>query len=294
VLETERAVSRTQAEPAGTTDERRMRPYALRLPSLPEGAALLGVPAILLVLFLLLPLIALVWETARSGTLPDALRGPVVWPALRLSLETSAEALAITVALGTPLAYALARISFPGRRLVETLVDLPLVLPPVVAGVALLMAFGRRGLLAAPLHAAGIDLAFTTQAVVLAQVFISAPYYVRSARTGFASVEPELEEVARTLGATRLQALRYVTLPLAAPALASGAVLCWARAMSEFGATMMFAGNFPGTTRTASLAIMTAFNTDLYAALALGVVLLAVAAGTLLFFRLLSRDGFLV
>lgn len=293
MIETERVASSTRTTAPGTAESRR-RWVGARRPVLPEGAALLGVPAILLALFLLLPLIALVWETARSGTLPDALRGPVVWPALRLSLETSAEALAITVALGTPLAYALARVPFRGRTLVETLVDLPLVLPPVVAGVALLIAFGRRGLFAGPLHAAGIDLAFTTQAVVLAQVFVSASYYVRSARSGFASIEPELEEVARTLGATRLQALRYVTLPLAAPALASGAVLCWARAMSEFGATMMFAGNLPGTTRTASLAIMTAFNSDLYAALALGVVLLTVAAGTLLFFRLLSRDGFLV
>jgi molybdate transport system permease protein len=265
----------------------------LRLP-FGESSSALALPALLLLLFLLLPLLAMVWKTLQSGSLASELRGPEVWPALRLSLETSAETLGITVALGTPLAYLLARARFPGRKLVETLVDLPLVLPPVVAGLALLMAFGRRGLFAGALQAGGINLAFTTQAVVLAQVFVSAPYYVRAARSGIRSVAPELEEVARTDGASKLQALRHITLPLAMPALTGGAVLCWARAMSEFGATMMFAGNFSGTTRTASLAIMTAFNSDIYAALALGVVLLSVSAGVLLLFRLLSRDDFTV
>ena len=277
--------------PANATDHGQPRRRSLPLA---DSRWVLALPAGALLLFLFVPLLALVWKTVEAGSLGSALRGPDVWPALRLSLETSAETLAVTLALGTPLAYLLARKRFFGRKLVETLVDLPLVLPPVVAGIALLTAFGRRGLFAGVVHLSGIDLAFTTQAVVLAQLFVSAPYFVRAARSGFRAIEPELEEVARTEGATRLQALRHVTLPLAMPALTGGAVLCWARAMSEFGATMMFAGNFPGTTRTASLAIMTAFNSDLYAALALGVVLLAVSAGVLLLFRLLARDDFLV
>lgn len=274
----------------GATDASAPRRVRLRRLPAGDGSAALIAPSVLLVLFLAVPLGALLYRTLQSGTLGGALSGPIVWPALRLSLMTSAVALGVTIALGTPLAYLLARSRFRGQQIVETLIDLPMVMPPVVAGVALLMAFGRRGVFGGALRAGGIDLAFTTDAVILAQIFVSAPFYIRAVRSGFRAIEPELEQVAYTMGASRLQALRFVTVPLAMPALAGGAALCWARAMGEFGATMMFAGNFSGTTRTASLAIMTAFNDDLYSALALAVVLLAVSATVLGVFRLLTRN----
>jgi molybdate transport system permease protein len=165
------------------------------------------------------------------------------------------------------------------------------VLPPVVAGVALLMAFGRRGVFGDELGAIGIELAFTTEAVVLAQIFVSAPFFIRSAKAGFQSVDHTYEQMAYTLGASRLSTFMRVTLPLAMPAVIGGVVLCWARALSEFGATMMFAGNFRGTTQTMPLAIMTSMESDLFAALSISVILLAISFVTLLAFRLFSRDG---
>ena len=250
-----------------------------------------AVPAVLFALFVAVPLGALVYRAAESGELLDSLRRPIVREALRVSVVTSFVTLAVVVVLGTPLAYLLARASFPGKRLVDTLIDLPMVLPPVVAGVALLMAFGRRGVFGPELRSAGVELAFTTTAVVLAQIFVSAPFYIRAAKVGFQSVDRRLEQVAYTLGASRLSTFRRVVLPLAAPAVLGGAVLCWARALSEFGATMMFAGNFRGRTQTMPLAVMTAMESDLYAALAIAVVLLAASALVLILFRLVSRDG---
>jgi molybdate transport system permease protein len=249
------------------------------------------VPGIVFAVFVAVPLVALVYRAAETGNLLDSLQKPIVREALRVSLLTSFLALAIAVCLGTPLAYVLARGDFPGRRLLDTLVDLPLVLPPVVAGVALLMAFGRRGVFGDELRAAGVDLAFTTTAVVVAQVFVSAPFYIRAAKAGFLSVDMTLEQMAYTLGASRLRTFFRVTLPLALPAVVGGVVLCWARALSEFGATMMFAGNFRGTTQTMPLAVMTAMESDLFAALSLAVILLAVSFLVLLLFRIFSGDG---
>ncbi len=249
------------------------------------------VPAAAFALFVVVPLFALTWRAVQAGGLLDSLQKPIVREALRLSLLTSTVTLAIVIVFGTPLAYLLARASFPGRRVLDTIVDLPIVLPPVVAGVALLMAFGRRGVFGDALGRAGVELAFTTPAVVMAQVFVSAPFYTRAARAGFQSVDVALEQMAFTLGASRLRTFFRVTLPLALPALAGGLVLCWARALSEFGATMMFAGNFRGTTQTMSLAVMTAMESDLYAALAIAVVLLAVSFAVLLAFRLTRREG---
>lgn len=240
-------------------------------------------------LLVALPLAALAYRAAAAGDLLDSLRKPIVHEALQLSMITSGLTLAITVALGTPLAYVLARASFPGKRVLDTLVDLPIVLPPVVAGVALLMAFGRRGLLGEPLRRAGVELAFTTAAVVIAQVFVSAPFYIRAAKAGFQSVDETLEGIAYTLGASRWRAFVRVTLPLALPSLASGAVLCWARALSEFGATMMFAGNFRGRTQTMPLAILTAMESDLNAALAIAVILLLASFLVLLLIRSVGR-----
>ncbi len=248
-------------------------------------------PGIAFALFVFVPLAALVYRAEQSGDILDSLQRPIVRDALRLSLVTSLFTLGVAVLAGTPLAYFLARSSFPGKRIVDTLIDLPIVLPPVVAGVALLMAFGRRGVFGDELGAIGIELAFTTEAVVLAQIFVSAPFFIRSAKAGFQSVDHTYEQMAYTLGASRLSTFMRVTLPLAMPAVIGGVVLCWARALSEFGATMMFAGNFRGTTQTMPLAIMTSMESDLFAALSISVILLAISFVTLLAFRLFSRDG---
>jgi molybdate transport system permease protein len=214
---------------------------------------------------------------------------PVVLEALWVTLITTAATLLVSMAAGTPLAYVLARRRFPGKWLVETVTDLPLVLPPVTAGVALLMAFGRRGVLGPQLEVLGIELPFTMPAVVLAQVFVAGPFYIRGAKLGFAAIEPEIEEAAAIDGASTFTGFWYVTLPLALPGITSGIVLCLARAVSEFGATLMFAGNFAGRTQTMSLAIMTALESDLSAALALAVLLVVMAAAVLVVSRLLAK-----
>jgi len=241
-----------------------------------------AIPGSLLVVFIVVPLAALIWRAAQSAAFWSSLAKPIVRDALQLSALTTGITLLVAFSIGTPLAFLLARRQFPGKRLVETIIDLPLVLPPVVAGIALLLAFGRRGLLGDGLQILGITLPFTTAAVVIAQVFVAVPFYVRSAKLGFLAVPPDLEEAAAIDGATAWTSFRDITLPLAAPGLAAGAVLCWARALSEFGATLLFAGNFTGRTQTMPLAIMTAYTSDLGAALALSVLLLALSAGVLM------------
>ena len=242
-------------------------------------------------LLLALPLVAVVWRTVQAGALLPALRNPTVLAALRLSLTTSTISLALALVLGTPLAYVLARVPFRGRGVVEALVAIPIVLPPAVAGIALLMAFGRRGLLGPLFDAAGVSVAFTSAAVVLAQSFVAIPFYVRSARAGFAGVNRELERTAYTLGSSPLATFWRVTVPLAFPALLAGAVLCWARALGEFGATIMFAGSFRGRTQTMPLAIYAALETDLGASLALGTLLVLVSALVLAVVHLAARRG---
>jgi molybdate transport system permease protein len=261
-----------------------MSDWRARLPLLLGGLA-----AGLLVLLLAVPLLALVWRTVEQGALGPALRNPTVLAALQLSLLTACVSLAVAILLGTPLAYALARIPFPGRGAVEALVEVPIVLPPAVAGIALLMAFGRRGLLGAPLAEAGISVAFTTAAVVLAQCFVAVPFYVRSAKAGFQGVDRDLERTAYTLGESPLGTFRRVTVPLAFPGLLAGAVLCWARALGEFGATIMFAGSFRGRTQTMPLAIYGALESDLGAALALGTILVVVSIAVLALVRWVTR-----
>jgi molybdate transport system permease protein len=253
-------------------------------------SGLILLPAAAFVLFVAVPLGALVWRAAQSGQLLASLSQPAIRDALRLSLVTSLLTAAIVILLGTPLAYLLARRQFPGKALIDTLVDLPMVLPPVVAGVALLMAFGRRGVFGPALEGAGLDVAFTAKAVVAAQIFVSSPFYVRAARVGFQAVDETLEQAAAIDGASAWRGFRHITLPLSLPALLSGIVLCWARALSEFGGTMMFAGNLRGTTQTMSLAVMSAMETNLYTALAMAVILLVVAFAVLLLFRSLTRD----
>lgn len=270
----------------------------------PRLSLLFSVPSVVfVVLILLLPLLALLWRTAEAGVFLEGARKPIVVQALRLTAATSLITLLVSVAFGTPLAYGLARARFPGKRLVDTLVDLPIVLPPVVAGVGLLMAFGRRGLVGQyiqggftvpiiGLRLPEIALSFSTTAVILAQIFVAAPFFIRAARAGFARVEREIEEAAAIDGASPWQIFRLVTVPLALPTLSSGLVLCWARAVGEFGATMMFAGNFQGRTQTLPLAIMSALESDLDAALAIAVLLVILSFALLLAYRLLgSRRG---
>ena len=255
-------------------------------------AAVAWVLALALVLFLALPLGALVERTSEQADAFDAATRTTLRQALALSLTTSTVALGLTVVFGTPLAYLLARRRFPGARLVDALVDLPIVLPPAVAGLALLMAFGRRGVVGARLEEWGLSLAFSTEAVVLAQVFVASPFYVRAAKAGFARVDRDLERAAAGLGAAPLRVFWRVTLPLVRPSLAAGAVLAWARALGEFGATIMFAGNFAGRTQTMPLAIYGRYEAgDLSAALLLAVVLVAVSLLILLLVRALSSRG---
>lgn len=225
-----------------------------------------------LLLFLAFPLLALFLRTSPAQVLAT-LAEPQAWQAVGLSLLTTLCTTALAVLFGTPVAYLLARRRFPLRRLLDTLLELPTVLPPSVAGVALLMAFGRRGLLGSHLEALGISIAFSQIAVVLAQLFIASPFYVKTAMVGFASVEPELEEAAALDGASGWQQFWRITLPLSRGALLSGAVMAWARALGEFGATIIFAGNFPGRTQTMPLAIYLGFELDMSLALTLSVIL---------------------
>jgi molybdate transport system permease protein len=195
----------------------------------------------------------------------------------------------LALALGAPLALLLARHRNRFSSLVDSIVDLPIVLPPAVAGLALLLSFGRRGLFGPALSSVGIELPFSTPAVVLASLFVAAPFFVRAARSGFLAVPPEFEEAARVEGATEAQVFRYVTMPVASPALFGGAVLCWARALGEFGATIMFAGQIQARTQTMPLAIYAALESDTDAALGLSILLLAISATLLIAFRRFLR-----
>jgi molybdate transport system permease protein len=233
-----------------------------------------------LLLFLLLPLVALMLRVNLERLLAN-LRDSAVTQAIGLSLITTALTVLITVVAGTPVAYLLARRRFRGRTALDTLIDLPMVLPPSVAGIALLVAFGRRGLLGQYISAAGLEIAFTQVAVVLAQTFVAAPFYVKAAVAGFAGVDRDLEQAAALDGAAPLQIFRYVTLPLAWTALFGGAVMTWARALGEFGATIIFAGNFPGRTQTMPLAIYLGFELELNVALTLSVILLGTSFAVL-------------
>jgi molybdate transport system permease protein len=245
------------------------------------------IPILLVVAFLTLPLVAIFLKVLPQAGSWEALHQPLVTEALRLSAITSLSSLLLAVLFGTPVAYLLARHRFRGAALLDTLVDLPMVLPPTVAGVALLMTFGRRGILGSWLNVLGLQIGFTTVAVVLAQSFVGAPFYIRAARAGFQSVDQELERVAYTLGHSAFSTFLRVTVPLAFPALLGGAVMAWARALGEFGATIMFAGNLMGRTQTMPLAIYVAMESDLAAALALSAILVIVSFSVLFFVRLL-------
>jgi len=251
------------------------------------GTRTLTALAALFALFLALPVVTLVARAILDGSLAHALGSPVVLDALALSLVTTAVSLVITVTMGLPLAFVLARWRFRGKGLVEAIVDLPIVLPPSVAGLALLLVFGRRGLLGAPLDQLGISVPFTIVAVILAQVFVSAPFFVRSARTGIAGVNRDLEDAARVDGASERQLFRTITTPLAGAALAAGLTMSWARALGEFGATIMFAGNVMGRTQTLPLVVYGEFQGGaLDASIAAAAMLVMAAFGVLVAVRL--------
>jgi molybdate transport system permease protein len=252
------------------------------------GARSAYVLAVLMALFLGLPVVTLVVRSLIDGSLADALTADVVLSGLALSLTTTAISLVLTVALGLPLAFVLARRRFPGSGLVEAIVDLPLVLPPAVAGLALLLFLGRRGVLGGPLDAIGIEIPFTTLAVILSQTFVSAPFFIRSARTGIAGVERDFEDAGRVDGATEFEVFRYITVPLAGSALAAGLVMSWARALGEFGATIMFAGNVQGRTETLPLVVYGEFQGgDLNGSIAAASMLVLAAFGVLVAVRFL-------
>jgi molybdate transport system permease protein len=241
------------------------------------------------VMFFLLPLVGLLLRTPWSG-LGAELASPPVRNALRLSLVCSLAATGMSLLFGVPLAWALARSSFPGKAVVRALTTLPMIVPPVVGGVALLLAFGRRGFAGRWLEDAfGVTLPFTTAGAILAETFVAMPFLVITVEAGLRSMDRRFEDAASTLGARGWTKFRRVTLPLIAPSLWAGAALCWARALGEFGATITFAGNLQGRTQTIPLAVYLALETNLEAAIALSVVLLAVSLTILI----VLRDRFL-
>jgi molybdate transport system permease protein len=239
--------------------------------------------------FISLPILSLiVWTVSEDSW--QAMASPQAREALFLSMKTTGISLAILILLGTPAAYLLARVDFPGNRALNALMDLPVVLPPSAAGIALLLAFGRFGLVGEYLNVFGVTLTFTTIAVVMAEVFVAAPFYVRQAATGFAEIATDIEEAGLVDGAGRAGVFFRITLPLAFPALVAGALMAWARALGEFGATVIFAGNFPGVTQTIPLAIFANFQRDLDAAVALSVLVLGFAFTVMLTVRYLTRE----
>jgi molybdate transport system permease protein len=256
-----------------------------RGPAVGRVPLLLVVPAAVAVAFLLLPLVALATRTPLA-TLPDQLRSAGLRQALLLSLETSTAAMVVVTLVGVPLAWLLARVTFRGRSLLRLVVTIPLVLPPVVAGVALLTAFGRRGLIGGPVFETfGVTIPFSTAAVVIAHAFVALPFFVISVEGALRSTNAEYDVVAATLGATRWTVFRRVTLPMAMPGVFAGLVLGWARSLGEFGATITFAGNFPGTTQTMPLLVYSELQHDQDAAIVVGEILLVVSVAVLALLR---------
>ena len=238
--------------------------------------------------FICLPFLSLLLWTINENSW-RAMASPVARDALFLSIKTTSLSMAIILVVGTPAAYVLARAEFPGKRIVDTLVDIPAVLPPSAAGIALLLTFGRFGLVGQHLNAFGVTLSFTTVAVVIAEVFVAGHFYVRQATVGFAGVRRDVEEAAMVDGAGLFSAFAKVTVPLAFPALIAGAMMAWARALGEFGATIIFAGSFRGVTQTIPLAIFAEFQNNIDAAVALSVLVLGFAFVVILTVKYLTK-----
>jgi len=264
----------------------------MRVPTMPGAGrvcftALLALAAGILLAFFALPLVAL-FTQAPLGEIPKLLSEPVLQEILLVTLKTNLIANALIIVLGTPTAYLLATRRFPGRALLVTLVELPLVLPPAVAGIGLLAAFSAGGLLGTPLEEAGIVIPFTQWAVVMAITFVASPFYVRQAIASFEAVDPQLQDASRTLGVGPARTFLRVSLPLAAGGLIAGWVLAFARGIGEFGATIMFAGNVPGVTQTLTLGIYEELDSNFDLALAIGVLLVILSAGVLLAYKMIS------
>ena len=238
--------------------------------------------------FISLPLLRLVIWTVSEGSW-RAMASPVALDALLLSAKTTAVTMTIIFVVGTPAAFVLSRAEFPGKRLVNALVDIPAVLPPSAAGIALLLTFGRMGLLGKHLHLLGIELSFTTAAVVMAELFVATHFYVRQAAVGFAGIDRDVEAAAMVDGASRVKVFSKITIPLALPALVAGAVTAWARALGEFGGTIIFAGSFQGVTQTMPLAIYGALERDFDSAVALSVLVLGFSFVVILVARFFTR-----
>jgi molybdate transport system permease protein len=264
----------------------------MRVPTMPGAGragftAFLALAAGILLAFFALPLVAL-FTQAPLGEIPKLLGEPVLQEILLVTLKTNLVANALIIVLGTPTAYLLATRRFPGRALLVTLVELPLVLPPAVAGIGLLAAFSAGGLLGTPLEEAGIVIPFTQWAVVMAITFVASPFYVRQAIASFEAVDPQLQDASRTLGVGPARTFLRVSLPLAAGGLIAGWVLAFARGIGEFGATIMFAGNVPGVTQTLTLGIYEQLDANFDLALAIGVLLVILSAGVLLAYKMIS------
>ncbi len=249
---------------------------------------LVGILAGSFFLFLGIPLAALIIREPPA-LLWELIKQPEVLQALQLSIVTTFVSIFLTVIFGLPVAYVLVRTRIPGRRFLQTLVTMPTVLPPVVAGVALLITFGRFGLIGQYLTPLGISIPFTTVAVVMAQMFVSSPFFINSARAGLEQLDPRYESAAHTLRASEFYTFRRVILPLIRPILFTGAGLAWARALGELGATITFAGSFPGITETMPIAVYNAANTDIDSAVALSVVLLAISFAVLISLQIGQR-----
>jgi molybdate transport system permease protein len=273
-------VDRSGDERAGTSGLEAVR---LRGGAYGLITALLGLVA---AAFFGLPLLGVFLQ----GNLHDGFSSETARAAFRVTAETSAISLAVMLVVGTPVAYRVATSSFPGKTLLVTLFELPLVLPPAVAGIGLFAAFGRTGLLGSELSALGIELPFTPAAVVMAMTFVAGPLYLRQAQEAFAAVDPDLLAAARTLGAGKWKVFGRVAVPLAGSGLGAGAALAWARAVGEFGATIMFAGSLQGVTQTAPIATYLLFEQgDFGTALALGAALIAISGAVLLTVKLIVR-----
>jgi molybdate transport system permease protein len=242
-----------------------------------------------MVALFVLPLIALIWRAAVLTEGVVDLGNAALLPALSLSLLTTSISMLLILLLGTPLAFLLSHHQFRLKKFFALFVELPIVMPPVVAGLALLSAFGRKGLLGVPLNFLGIQLPFTPMAVIIAQVFVSSPFYIRAAQSSFNAISSELEEAARIDGADMWKAFRQIIIPLSWPALLNGLLLSWARALGEFGATVLFAGNLAGTTQTMSLLVFSALERDLGATYTTSLILLGLAALLLGGTRLLAH-----
>ncbi len=257
-------------------------------PTRRRSPLLLPVASLPFLLFLGLPLLALLYR-ASVEDIAAALLQETARQAIQLSLMTTLVSLGVTLVTGTPVAYWLARHPSRLKRVLDTLIDLPSVLPPAVAGLALLMTFGRQGLLGAYLYPLGVRIPFTAVAVVMAQTFVAGPLYVRAAAIGFAGLDPELEDAAALDGSNQWQTFWQINVPICSVGLVSGLVSTWARALGEFGATILFAGNFPGRTQTMPLAIYLGFEQDINVALALSAILVGVSFVTLLLVKVVLR-----